>query len=290
MLVWHTPWHPSLYILFVGDNSAILSDSFDCPEFSSWVADLCLSRADEQALLNEKWLSTNHISAANRLMKRKFPSQNGLQDTCVLEQKGIWPSCADDFVQVIHVQPNHWACVSNIFSPAGVVDLYDSLHTHPEEDGAIVSKSCQILHYLEPTITIRVINVGLQKGLNDCGLFAIAMAYDLCNGEDPSLKIYVQDEMRKHLHSCFTNASLNRFPSHDIDITSRVIFNLSVNIYCICRMPELSKWMVCCDRCDEWYHEGCVTIPQEVREDENNEVPWRCHICQNGILLFVSWS
>ena len=49
------------------------------------------------------------------------------------------------------------------------------------------------------------------------------MAYDLCNGEDPASKIYVQDEMRNHLHSCFTDiiyTSLNRFPSYDIDIKS----------------------------------------------------------------------
>ena len=274
------------FINFVGDNSAVYSDSppLDCSELSSWVANLCLSKVDEQALLNGKWLSANHISAANRLMKRKFPSQNGLEDTCVLEQKGIWSSCADDFVQVIHVPPNHWACLSNIFSPAGEVDLYDSLHTYPEEDGAIVSQSCRILHHCEPIVTIRVVNVGRQKELNDCGLFAIAMAYDLCNGEDPASKIYVQDEMRNHLHSCFTDTSLNRFPSYDIDITSRVIFNFSVNVYCTCRMPEQSKWMICCDSYDEWYHEGCVTIPQEIREDENSGVLWWCHLCQNGIL------
>ena len=239
----------------------------DRPELSSWVADLCLSIADEQTLSNGEWLSANHISAANSLMKRQFPSQNGLQDTCALKQNGVWSSCADNFVQVIHVSPGHWACLSNKFSSAGQVDLYDSLHTRQKEDGTMVPQACLILRCLEPKVTIRVVNVGLQQGYDDCVLFAVAMAYDLCSGIDLATKLYVQDQMRSHLHSCFTNKQLKPFPSCNTDITSRVIYNFTIDVYCTCRMPQRSKWMVCCDGCSEWYHEGCVTVPQEIREN-----------------------
>lgn len=255
----------------------------DCPEFSSWVAGLSLTNADKQKLTNGEWLLASHISAAQKLMKSQFPSQNGLADTCALKQKSVWPSCSDNFVQIIHVSPGHWGCLSNKFSSDGNVDLYDSLHTYPKEDGTIVPQVCLILQCLESEVTIRVVNVGRQQGFDDCGLFAVAMAYDLCRGVDPATKLYVQNQMRSHLYFCFTVEQLCPFPSVSIDITKRVICNFTVNVYCICRMPEQSKLMVCCDLCQEWFHEGCVPVSQEILENESNEVPWLCPRCSNGI-------
>ena len=231
-------------------------------------------------------MSASHISAAHRLMKCQLPSQNGLQDSCVLEQRSVWSSKADNFVQIIYISPGHWACLSNKFSPAGQVDLYDSLHTCPNKDGTIVPQACLILHTSEPQLTLRVVNVGIQQGYDDCGLFSVAMAYDLCSGVDPSTKLYVQDQMRSHLHSCFNNKQMKPFPSCSTNIAMRVICNFTIEVFCTCRMPA-SEWMVCCDNCSEWYHDDCVTVPQEIRENEDNEIFWQCPRCQAGT---KSWS
>ena len=40
--------------------------------------------------------------------------------------------------------------------------------------------------------------------------------------------------------------------------------------------------MVCCDWCNIWYHEGCVPVPPEVRNDKTNVVPWQCPGCETG--------
>ncbi|KAF8516218.1 hypothetical protein BU17DRAFT_51126 [Hysterangium stoloniferum] len=33
--------------------------------------------------------------------------------------------------------------------------------------------------------------------------------------------------------------------------------------YCLCRKPyEEDKVMIACDRCDEWYHPACVSMPE----------------------------
>lgn len=175
-----------------------------------------------------------HISAANCLLRSQFPSQNGLQDTCVLK----WSSSPVGFVQIIHISPalfpssikdlmlsylvtsslaglstsGHWACLFNKSSSEGSVDLFYSLHTVPEEHGTILSQLCTFLHTSQPSITTNVVNVGLQEGSNDCGLFAIAMAYDLCMGVNPVTRKYVQKEMRSHLHSCINNKKLKQFP------------------------------------------------------------------------------
>ena len=73
-------WHP--------DASSLSSNSLpESPEFSSWVNDLGLSIADEQTLVNGKCLTATHMSAVNCLLRSQFPSQNGLQDTCVCWNK-----------------------------------------------------------------------------------------------------------------------------------------------------------------------------------------------------------
>ena len=45
-------------------------------------------------------------------------------------------------------------------------------------------------------------------------------------------------------------------------------------------MPQGFKFMVSCDSCSKWYHGDFVTIPQEIRENENKEVVWQCPRCQ----------
>ena len=237
-------------------------------------------------LVDGEWLTATHMSAANCLLRAQFPTQNGLQDTCVLKQSGRWSSSTDGFIQILHVSSSHWACVSNKFSCPGSVDLFDSMHTVPVEDGTIVMQVCSILRTAMPTVTINVVDVGRQEGVNDCGLFAIAMAYDLCTGVDPITKKYVQSKMRAHLHSCFSNQLFKPFPSSACNVEKRTLGKVTFEVYCVCRMPEGEQWMVCCDECDVWYHEGCVPVPSEVRNDEFNEVPWLCPQCKEGMYMY----
>ena len=280
------------YLCHISDDysSAIslTSDSLpESPEFCSWVNDLGLSVADEQTLVNGKSLTATHMSAANCLLKSQFPAQNGLQDTYTLKHSCIWLSTPDRFVQIIHVSSNHWACLSNKFSSPGSVDLFDSMHTDPIEDDTILTQVCSILHTPNPTVTTNVVNVGRQEGVRDCGLFAIAMAYDLCAEVDPVTREYEQSELRSHLHSCFNNKMFKPFPSTVCNIEKRTLFEVSIKVHCKCRLPEEGKWMVCCDNCNVWYHGGCVPVPTEVRNDKWNKVPWQCPQCEKGTYINV---
>ena len=117
---------------YSGDWSIIssTSPSPDNPDvLCTWVDSLGLTKADRRVLVDGSWLSANHISAANMLLKKSFPSQNRLQDTCYLDYKSQWNSKPEDFVQILYINKNHWVCVSNKFSGSSV-DLYDSLHAH----------------------------------------------------------------------------------------------------------------------------------------------------------------
>ena len=239
--------------------------------------------AERDILSNGRLLTATHISAANNLFQKKFPLQNGLQDTHYLALKQKWNSNPQDFVQIIFIEPGHWACLSNKFCAENVVELFDSMYTIPTEGGTILKQACcitRLLNTMHSIITIDVIAVTPQVGGADCGLFAISMAYDLCCDTDPFTQEVVQDKMRKHLLDCFEREEMSSFPKvarKELNSRQRVIKSVSFGIYCICRGPDV-KPMASCDVCLEWFHPNCVSIPNDVFEYE--DTPWICPNCK----------
>ncbi len=51
-----------------------------------------------------------------------------------------------------------------------------------------------------------------QKGSKDCGLYAIAWAYELANGNRPECIAFEQTRMRAHLMACFEKRKMSHFP------------------------------------------------------------------------------
>ena len=180
----------------------ILCNSFfyvDYLAFTEWVHNLQLSMAEKEVLTSGGLLTANHISAANILLKKQFPLQNGLKDTHYLAAKHQWNSDPQDFVQIIFIAPGHWACLSNKFNSGNSVDLYDSMYNIPSKTGTILKQACCIMRSVsdgQSSLTINVIRVTPQVGGADCGLFAISMAHNLCSGVDPFSQRPVQDKMR----------------------------------------------------------------------------------------------
>ena len=54
--------------------------------------------------------------------------------------------------------------------------------------------------------------VQIQRGGSDCGLFALAFATSLCEGENPSRISYIQHELRDHLFGCLESGVISTFP------------------------------------------------------------------------------
>lgn len=54
-------------------------------------------------------------------------------------------------------------------------------------------------------------------------------------------------------------------------------------LWCICKQPHNNRFMICCDKCEEWYHGKCVNVSKamgKVIEQENKK--WYCPTCKNG--------
>ena len=58
-------------------NDCSLNDSL----LTGWMNELSLTLHDDKVLTTKAFLTTNHISAALKLLKSQFPHQNGLEDS-----------------------------------------------------------------------------------------------------------------------------------------------------------------------------------------------------------------
>ena len=105
-----------------------------------------------------------------------------------------------------------------------------------------------------------------QSGEVDCGLFAIASAACLCEGTDPSVHAWNQDDMRKHLNDCFETGTIQLFKSAKRrNRKSKAV--QTVPLHCLCRTGRIiKKDMILCEQCHLYYHYTCVNLSAQPKE------------------------
>ena len=75
-----------------------------------------------------EWLDDRIINHAQELIKRKYKDTDGLQDP-VLRR---FATVDRKFVQLLHVNNNHWICVAG--NKSNEVSVYDSMGDHLSKD------------------------------------------------------------------------------------------------------------------------------------------------------------
>ena len=143
--------------------------------------------------MGNEWLNDQHIYVAQKLVKQQYPHVTGLFPT-VLQGYQL----PKGSLQIIHVDNNHWVTVSTCSSAQEDFILYDSKYTSFTQ--ILLAK---IIKTDKPFFTVRFANVTKQSGASDCGLFAVAYITHIASGLDPSLCVFDQANMRKHLIECF---------------------------------------------------------------------------------------
>ena len=99
---------------------------------------------------------------------------------------------------------------------------------------------------------------------SDCGILAIAYAFDICSGLDPCSVRFDQSKIRPHLATCLEKCQVSRFTVLG-ERESVLRKAKTVELHCSCRMPEEEgDEMAKCDSCHVWYHCHCTDIPSEV--------------------------
>ena len=136
---------------------------------------------------------------------------------------------------------------------------------------------CALLMSHEPNVRLRFINADKQKNGNDCCLYALAFCAALCAGDEPQHITFSKTDMRKHLMQCFTRNEMEPFPGEKVTRKKRVKETVMLEIICTRRSIEDGN-MVECEVCKEWFHQGCLTVPQSVWKKPS--APWMCHSCE----------
>ena len=238
---------------------------------------MILYERDHQILLNDRWLNDAIVNAAQSLLKQQFHTA-GLLDVCALQTLAVDIQHHSEFVQVLHNGSNHWLTVSNIGADEGEVYIYDSMYC--STTSAVKNAIAALLFSKLPKINLKFIDVQMQSGMTDCGLFAITFATALCHGEQPGQFLYSQELMRPHLLKCLEKQKISMFPiQRERRSKCRTKSTSSFPIFCTCRLPPLPNVdMIQCRSCKEWYHvRACVSVPDKIMA--NAKAQWNCCSC-----------
>ena len=144
-----------------------------------------------------------YINHAQGIIRNQY-ALKGLQ--CTLLQKTRQPPLNE--LQIIHCRGNHWIVASTILSVKNYVNVYDSLYDSIDEDTEQTIKFLFKDHLLKANM----VKVQKQRGIDDCGLFAITNAVQLAKKCNPSQVKYHQYQMRSHLICCFEKGKMTSFP------------------------------------------------------------------------------
>ena len=247
-----------------------------------WISNehMKLRQRHRESLLSGQWLSDDIIDAAQSLLKLKS-NVDGLQSVCATRTLSLDVQ-QSDFVQILHNGFNHWLTISTIGAEnSGEVYVYDSMYcnTTPEVKKIVAA----LLFTRQPKITLIFVDVQMQCGAQDCGLFAIAFATTLCFGKQPGQLTFNQDEMWAHLLYCLEKQEMSMFP---VKRERRSGYRMTVKgvtsypVFCTCRLPSLPNvTMIQCTTCKVWYHVGACVKVWDKKALTNPKVNWNCPEC-----------
>ena len=165
------------------------------------------------------------VCAAVKLLHEQFPSINGLQAPSLQQLIGSGdPSFVRvhgvPAVQIHHAgEQDHWlvSYVGRVTDsdPRPQVFILDTALSTPTE-GLKDQLSIMYGHLAgdDNLLSVSYRPVQRQKGGIDCGLFAVAYAYELCAHGVTNVAnlVYSQDDLRTHLIQCLVEGTLAPFP------------------------------------------------------------------------------
>ena len=155
---------------------------------------------------------------------------------------------------------NHWVCLSTISCRPGTIKLYDSLFQRVSPLPSAILVTCSCILGVPYCLKMRRFKSIINS--SDCGLFALAFATDLCHGINPVTQSYDQEKMRIHYMDCFNSLEMFPFPKTTRQVPYHVHNSrTTLDIFCVCRMPNDNQEYVQCFQCNGWYHPTCVDIP-----------------------------
>ena len=110
-----------------------------------------LSLHEISRLCSQQMLTDWHINAASMMLQRQFPEVRGLQHT-VLGQNLSFRVIEPPFVQILHVDNNHWMTIICIEDT--LVKMYNSVHRSVDTD--VTTQAASMIKSSSDYISFRV--------------------------------------------------------------------------------------------------------------------------------------
>lgn len=214
------------------------------------------------------WLEDDDIDRASRIIKRARNDICGLEDVCVTSA-GQGSKCSGNFIQILHSHGHHWVMATTIGCKSGVIRVFDSMYRH--FDKFCMKQVIAMAPVKESSnITIELAQFQRQKTKAECGLFAIAAAFSIAKGNDPSEDRYDLEQMRTHLFKCLNEERLEQFPAYPGQIASQRKKVYSVSACCQCKdllnlSADETVWR--CENCAQFCHAPQENIMSSCSED-----------------------
>ena len=216
--------------------------------------------------ITSKWLDDEDINKVIKLIKNQFQNWAGLHNCLIGHSYRSFPKTEGTFIQILHVNGNHWITVQHAEPQSGIVHVYDSIYESASEDAK--RQIAALLRTEDKRIVLKIHKTQYQKGCTDCGLFAVAFATDLAHRCNPSKRLYKQNHLRSHFITCLSEQKMTPFPS-TVQKPGRPKTEY-IEVFCTCRLPANGS-MVQCSKCNEKYHASCIgTSPTPF---------WKCSAC-----------
>jgi hypothetical protein len=81
--------------------------------------------------------------------------------------------------------------------------------------------------------------------------------------------------------------STAQLPNEEDDVNSDASWNSEDDpdrLWCICKQPHNNRFMICCDKCEEWFHGTCVNVTKAMgKEIERQKKKWLCPKCKTSV-------
>ena len=200
------------------------------------IGETTLLEENKNVLMNGGWLNDKIIYAGMQLLQAAFPHLSGFQNPILQVTNCFDIQRSTEFIQCLNAAGMHWITIATVGCTHGTVRVYDSLNKKLTK--SLKNTVADILHSSTKKIEVEYVNVQYQLGSDDCGLFAIANACEICFSRDPSVVKYTQKDMRKHLVKAFDTLKLMQFPSKLRRVSQQVSQREFIDLYCICRLPN----------------------------------------------------
>ena len=189
---------------------------------------------------SQVWLTNFQIAYPMFLISNQFPHLNILFRSCNWNIDGHFtkfhlmyntsePIIKENTFIICNAMKNHWVLLTNYKNDFNTWRFYDSIGSSSYLDSVVPFFKCLSEIVSTDKLIVDSMNIQSQKGVSDCGLFALANLVALCNGLDPCELKFNQNKMRAHYNLSIENLKFEMFNNESKSCRKKVretrIFN-----------------------------------------------------------------